>query len=92
MTFLDRMAETKRLWSVVLPNIELPQDATLVRWLAASPDRDIEKAILQVLGRYKNKQPETPQAAHRLVTSVLTKYRDRRRQQERIQQQQAQQI
>lgn len=77
LTFLERQAAAERLWTFVLPTVAVPPNLTWVRWLSASTDKDIEKAITQVPYRFQKGLPKAEEI-YRFVSSILSVWRQRR--------------
>jgi len=70
-----------KLWAFVAAKYEPPSNETWTRWLAAYNDEELEKAIVQVLHRFRNQKPDSPEAVHRFVTSTLALLRTKRNKQ-----------
>ncbi len=77
--FLQRLESSKQLWSVVVPNTPAPPNATWVRWLAAFTDAEIERALLLVPHRFRDKKPYGDEQIYRFITTTLAELRNRRR-------------
>jgi hypothetical protein len=54
MTFFERLENATRLWTFVNPNIPVPPDGTLTRWLVSYTDEEFEQSVLSIPGRTKN--------------------------------------
>lgn len=72
MTILDRIADARRVWNLLIPHVEAPADIWLARWCAAYTDAAIEHAITKTAKKFRDpERVASEELTHRYASSVL---------------------
>ncbi len=70
-SIFERYDGVIKLWEFVSPAILAPPKETLVYWLSKYTDEQLEKAILRIPGRFRNRGEIAPEEAYRIVQAEL---------------------
>jgi hypothetical protein len=83
MRLLERFENVMKVWALALPTIPLPENSTILGWLAQSTDDEFENALLRIPHRLKQgnlgKEGAPPAEIYKLVSSFLYEMRKTRR-------------
>lgn len=79
MSLLNRMEETKKVWTLLMPWCEQPVDSTFARWLMKFTDEEMETTFYQTSAHWHDKAPIRADIVHRFVTATLHHRRDKLR-------------
>jgi hypothetical protein len=83
MRLLERFENVTKVWALALPTIPLPENSTILGWMAQSTDDEFENALLRIPHRLKQgnlgKEGAPPAEIHKLVSSFLYEMRKARR-------------
>jgi hypothetical protein len=71
MTTLDKVENVKKLWALLLPFCEAPNDYNLARWVSRFSDSEIEYAINRTAIRFRKGAPSESAIVQRYATGVL---------------------
>lgn len=78
MTIIERVEAVKRLWSLLIPVCEAPEDCQIARWVSRFNDYEIEYAVTRTAHKLRNGLTPDPVTAGRYCTGVLTNERQSR--------------
>jgi hypothetical protein len=70
-TIFERYDAFLKLWAFVSPAIPAPPQETLVYWLSKYTNEQLEKAILHIPSRFRNRDKIEPEDAYRIVQAEL---------------------
>jgi hypothetical protein len=70
MTLAERTISARQLWTLVLPDVELPTDRQFALWANRFSDTQLERAFLRVGRKFPHGGIETD-SLHRYVTGLL---------------------
>ena len=83
MMLLDRFENVKKVWGLVLPTVPLPENETILGWLAVYLDSEIEGALLRIPHRLRQgklgQAGAPPAEIYKLVSSFLYEMKKTRR-------------
>jgi hypothetical protein len=83
MMLLDRFENVKKVWGLVLPTVPLPENETVLGWLAVYLDSEIEGALLRIPHRLRQgklgQAGAPPAEIYKLVSSFLYEMKKSRR-------------
>ena len=83
MMLLDRFENVKKVWGLVLPTVPLPENETVLGWLAVYLDSEIEGALLRIPHRLRQgklgQAGAPPAEIHKLISSFLYEMKKSRR-------------
>jgi hypothetical protein len=83
MRLLDRFENVTTVWALALPSLPLPENSTILGWLAQSTDDEFENALLRIPHRMRQGRlgqvGTPPEEIYKLVSSFLYEMRKARR-------------
>jgi hypothetical protein len=71
LTMLERLENVKKLWALLVPSCQAPDDYNLARWVSRFTDSEIEYAINRTAIRFRNGAPSDPMMVPRYATGIL---------------------
>jgi hypothetical protein len=69
MTILESLSNTQILWAKVT-DAQAPPERTIIRWLATYGYEMLEKSIVRIPWRFRDKQPDA-ESVYRFVSADL---------------------
>ena len=70
MTLLQRIAETTKLWELMLPRIPAPEPSWIGRW-CSHPDTVVEHGIIRAAKKFGDLNASASEAAWRYASGVM---------------------
>ena len=71
MSILERLATTKKLWAVLLPDCPVPEDRQLGRWVSQFSEDEIEYAMGRTGHKHRQGSFSSAEQTCRYLTGVL---------------------